>query len=129
MAWTGAHYVFAVETFLKNGESVIGTLIVCAYFMSKNGKTIRLSYHYNLLSSFVPHKWQFKTREVLLQHHVLGLINETLTSIKDLRVMAIKGYPTLPRTGASPSDAIVSYPSHPIGGGFNPFVGYTVSIF
>ena len=26
MAWTGLHYVFAVEMFFKTGESVIGTL-------------------------------------------------------------------------------------------------------
>ena len=25
LGWTGAHYVFAVETFLKTGESVIAT--------------------------------------------------------------------------------------------------------
>ena len=34
MCWTSAHYVFAVESFLKTGESVIATQkTFCAHFM------------------------------------------------------------------------------------------------
>ena len=38
----------------------------------------------------------------------------------DLGAMAIEGYSAFPKAGTSPSDCLVSYPGHPLGGSY-PF--------
>ena len=36
MAWTGAHYAFAVEMFFKTGESITATVFLYSFLVRKN---------------------------------------------------------------------------------------------